>query len=63
MGIRFQGIADAGARVRYTANAELQPRGPGCRLAPLTLLAMRRQDQQHMHRVRETLVSSAMMSH
>jgi hypothetical protein len=62
MGIRFQGIATR-ARARSTAYAELQLRGLGSLLARLALLAMRRQDQQHMHRISETLASSAMMSH
>ena len=60
MVIRFQGtVADAAPGARYTASLELQPRGLAWLVAPLALLAMRRQDQHNMHRIREALESSA----
>jgi hypothetical protein len=56
MGIRFQGtVTEAALGARYTAELELQPQGVAWLVAPLALLAMRRQDQQHMHRIREAL--------
>ena len=60
MGIRFQGtVTDTAPGARYTASLELQPRRLAWLVAPLALLAMRRQDQQHMDRIRETLESRA----
>jgi hypothetical protein len=60
MSIRFQGtVTDTAPGARYTASLKLQPRRLAWLVAPLALLAMRRQDQQHMHRIRETLESSA----
>jgi uncharacterized protein YndB with AHSA1/START domain len=60
MAIRFQGtVTDATPGARYTASLELHPKGLARLVAPLALLAMRRQDQQHMHRIREALESSA----
>ena len=57
--IRFQGtVTDAGPGARYTASLELQPEGPARLVAPLALLAMRRQDRKNMRRVREALESS-----
>ena len=59
MSIRFRGtVTDAAQGARYTANLALDPKGLAWLLAPLALLAMRRQDQQNMHRVREALESS-----
>jgi uncharacterized protein YndB with AHSA1/START domain len=58
MSIRFRGtVSDAGPGARYSASLELRPRGLAWLVAPLALLAMRRQDQQHMHRIREALES------
>jgi Polyketide cyclase / dehydrase and lipid transport len=63
MGVRFQGtVTDAGPGARYTASLELQPRGLARLIAPLALLAMRRQDQQNMDRIREALESSTVTS-
>jgi Polyketide cyclase / dehydrase and lipid transport len=63
MVIRFQGtVTDAAPGARYTASLELHPTGLGWLVAPLALLAMRRQDQQHMHRIREALESSTVRS-
>lgn len=63
MVIRFRGtVTDAAPGARYTASLELQPQGVAWLVAPLALLAMRRQDQQHMHRIRQALESSAMRS-
>jgi uncharacterized protein YndB with AHSA1/START domain len=60
MGIRFQGtVTDAAPGARYTASLELHPKGLAWLVAPLALLAMRRQDQQNMHRIREALEASA----
>jgi uncharacterized protein YndB with AHSA1/START domain len=60
MGIRFQGtVTDAAPWARYTASLELQPRRLAWLVAPLALLAMRRQDQKNMHRITEALASSA----
>jgi uncharacterized protein YndB with AHSA1/START domain len=59
MAIRFQGtVTDAGPGARYTADLELHPKGLARLLAPLALLAMRRQDQQNMQRIRKALESS-----
>jgi hypothetical protein len=59
MAIRFQGtVTDAGPGARYTADLELHPEGLARLIAPLALLAMRRQDQQNMQRIREALESS-----
>jgi uncharacterized protein YndB with AHSA1/START domain len=61
MGIRFRGtVTDTAPGARYTASLELHPKGLAWLVAPLALLAMRRQDQQNMHHIRETLESSAM---
>src|SRR4029453_2459510 len=63
MSIRFQGtVTDAGPGARYIASLELHPRGLAGLVAPLPLLAMRRQDQQHMDRIREALESSTVRS-
>ena len=63
MGIRFQGtVTNAGPGAWYTADLELHPRGLAWLVAPLALLAMRRQDQQHMHRIREALESTTVTS-
>jgi hypothetical protein len=63
MGIRFQGtVADAAPGGRYTAYLELQPKGLARLVAPLALLAMRRQDQKHMRRIRDALESSTATS-
>jgi glyoxylase-like metal-dependent hydrolase (beta-lactamase superfamily II) len=63
MSIRFQGtVTDAAPGARYTADLELHPKGLARLVAPLALVAMRRQDQQHMHRIREALESSAVPS-
>jgi uncharacterized protein YndB with AHSA1/START domain len=60
VGIRFQGtVTDAAPGARYTASLELHPKGLAWLVAPLALLAMRRQDQQNMHRIREALEASA----
>jgi hypothetical protein len=59
MGIRFQGtVTDAAPGARYTADLELHPRGLAWLMAPLALVAMRRQDQKHMHWIREALEGS-----
>jgi uncharacterized protein YndB with AHSA1/START domain len=59
MSIRFQGtVTDAAPGARYTAHLELRPRRLARLVAPLALLAMRRQDQQNMHRIREALEAS-----
>jgi uncharacterized protein YndB with AHSA1/START domain len=56
MDIWFHGaVTKAGPGARYTADLALHPRGLAWLVAPLALLAMRRQDQQHMHRIREAL--------
>ena len=56
MGIRFQGtVTDAAPGARYTAALELHPKGLAWLVAPLAMLAMRRQDQKNMHRIREAL--------
>jgi len=63
MGIRFRGtVTDAETWACYTASLELHPRGLAWLVAPLALVAMRRQDQRHMHRIRKALESSAMRS-
>jgi uncharacterized protein YndB with AHSA1/START domain len=63
MGIWFRGtVTDAPHGARYTADLTLRPMGLAWLVAPVALLAMRRQDQQHMHRIREALESSAMRS-
>jgi uncharacterized protein YndB with AHSA1/START domain len=63
MAIRFQGtVTDAPPGARYTASVELHPKGLARLVAPFALLAMRRQDQQHMHRIREALESSTVTS-
>jgi uncharacterized protein YndB with AHSA1/START domain len=63
MSIRFQGtVTGAPHGARYTADLELHPRGLAWLVASLALLAMRRQDQQHMHRIREALESSTVRS-
>jgi Polyketide cyclase / dehydrase and lipid transport len=59
MSIRFQGtVTDAAPGAHYTAQLELRPRRLARLVAPLALLAMRRQDQQNMRRIREALESS-----
>jgi uncharacterized protein YndB with AHSA1/START domain len=59
MSIRFQGtVTDAAPGARYTAYLELQPKGLAWLVAPLALLAMRRQDHTNMHRLREALEGS-----
>jgi uncharacterized protein YndB with AHSA1/START domain len=56
MDVRFQGtVTDAGPGARHSAYLKLHPKGLAWLVAPLALLAMRRQDQQHMHRIREAL--------
>jgi hypothetical protein len=63
MGIRFQGtVTDAAPGARYTASLELHPRGLARLVAPLALWAMRRQDQQNMHRIRQALESTPVTS-
>ena len=63
MVIRFQGtVTDAAPGARYTASLELHPRGLAWLVAPLALLAMRRQDQKNMHRIREALESARVRS-
>ena len=59
MVIRFRGtVTDAAPGARYTASLKLQPRGLAWLVAPLALLAMRRQDKKNMHRIREALEAS-----
>src|SRR5512132_2875192 len=63
MGIRFQGVVtDARPGARYSAHLEVHPKGLAWLVAPLALLAMRRQDQQNMERIREALESSTIRS-
>jgi hypothetical protein len=64
MSIRFQGtVSDAGPGARYSASLELRPKGLAWLVAPLALLAMRRQDQQNnMDRIQEALESSTIRS-
>ena len=63
MVIRFRGtVTDAAPGARYTAYLELQPKRLARLVAPLALLAMRRQDQQNMDRIREALESSTVTS-
>jgi hypothetical protein len=63
MSIRFRGtVTDAGPGARYTASLELHPKGLAWLVAPLALVAMRRQDQRNMHRIREALEASTMTS-
>jgi hypothetical protein len=63
MGIRFQGtVTDAAPGARYTAELELHPKGLARLEAPLALLAMRRQDQQNMHHIKEALESNTVGS-
>jgi deazaflavin-dependent oxidoreductase (nitroreductase family) len=63
MSIRFRGtVTDAAEGARYTAHLKLQPRGLARLIAPLAVLAMRRQDQKNMHRIRQALESSTMTS-
>jgi uncharacterized protein YndB with AHSA1/START domain len=63
MGIRFQGtVTDAAPGARYTADLELLPRGLAWLVAPPALLAMRRQDQQNMQRIRKALESTTVTS-
>jgi hypothetical protein len=63
MGIRFRGtVTDAAPGARYTADLALHPRGLAWLVAPFALLAMRRQDQQNMHRIRQALESSTVTS-
>src|SRR5215217_6960115 len=61
MVIRFRGtVTDAAPGARYAASLDLHPRGLAWLVAPLALVAMRRQDQTNMHRIKETLESNAM---
>ena len=63
MGVRFRGtVTDAAPGARYTASLELHPSRLAWLVAPLALLAMRRQDQQNMQRIRQALESNAMRS-
>jgi glyoxylase-like metal-dependent hydrolase (beta-lactamase superfamily II) len=63
MGIRFQGtVTDAAPGARYTAYLELRLRRLARLVAPLALRAMRRQDHKNMHRIREALESTPVMS-
>jgi uncharacterized protein YndB with AHSA1/START domain len=63
MGVRFRGtVTDAAPGARYTADLELQPKRLAWLVAPLALLAMRRQDQMHMQHIREALESSTVTS-
>jgi uncharacterized protein YndB with AHSA1/START domain len=63
MGVRFRGtVTDAAPGARYSAYLELQPKGLARLVAPLALLAMRRQDRRNMHRIEEALELSAVMS-
>jgi hypothetical protein len=61
MVIRFRGtVTDAAPGARYSADLELRPRGLAWLVAPLAVLAMRRKDQQHMHRIKAALEWSVM---
>ena len=63
MVIRFRGtVTDAAPGARYSASLELHPRGLAWLVAPLALLAMRRQDQQNMQCIQEALESSTVTS-
>jgi len=63
MVIRFQGtVTHAAQGVRYTASLELHPTGLAWLVAPSALLAMRRQDQQNMQRIRKALESTTVTS-
>ena len=63
MGVRFRGtVADAGPGARYTAYLELHPKGLAWLVAPLALLAIRRQDQKSMDRIREALEATTVTS-
>jgi uncharacterized protein YndB with AHSA1/START domain len=63
MSIRFQGtVTDTASGARYTAHLGLHPSRLAWLVAPLALVAMRRQDHQNMHRIRQALESSAMRS-
>jgi uncharacterized protein YndB with AHSA1/START domain len=63
MSIRFQGtVTDTAPGARYTADLKLHPKGLAWLMAPLALLAMRRQDEKSMHRIREALESSTVTS-
>ena len=60
MGIRFRGtVTGAVPGARYTAFLKLHPKGLAWLVAPLALLAMRRQGQTNMHHIREALESGA----
>jgi hypothetical protein len=63
MNIRFQGtVSEAAPGARYIADLEVQPKGLAWLVAPLALLAMRRQDRKNMHRIREALESTTVPS-
>jgi hypothetical protein len=63
MRIRFRGTVTGAAHgARYTAYLELRPRRLARLVAPLALLAMRRQDRKNMHRIRGALESSTVTS-
>jgi uncharacterized protein YndB with AHSA1/START domain len=63
MSIRFQGtVTHAAPGARYTASLELHPERLAWLVAPLALLAMRRQDQKNMSRIRQALESTTVGS-
>jgi hypothetical protein len=63
MSIRFQGtVTGTAPGARYSADLELHPKGLAWLVAPLALLAMRREDQQHMRRIQEALELSTVTS-
>ena len=63
MRIWFRGtVTDAASGSRYIASLELLPRRLAWLVAPLALLAMRRQDQKNMDRIRQALESSTVTS-
>jgi hypothetical protein len=63
MVISFRGtVTDTAPGARYTASLDLHPKGLARLVAPLALLAMRRQDEKNMHRIQEALESSTVTS-
>jgi hypothetical protein len=55
-------VTDVAQGVRYTADLELHPKGLAWLVAPVALLAMRRQDHKNMQRISEALASSTVTS-